>query len=70
MDGGIGAALWAVRMLLLVLGGWLSARGIGDRELWGDVANTAAGPIVMIGGAFWSYRARKAQLAHMPECKP
>lgn len=69
MDSGIGAALWAVRMMLLCLGGWLSARGIGDRELWGDVANNAAGPLVMIGASVWSYRARRAQLAHIPESK-
>lgn len=69
MADGMGAALWAVRMLLLFLGGWLSARGIGDRELWGDLANGLAGPVVMIGASIWSYRARKAQLAHVPEGK-
>ena len=66
MSEGLGAALWAVRMLLLSLGVWLTARGIGDAELWGGLANNIAGPIVWICAGFWSYRARQAQLAHVP----
>jgi hypothetical protein len=63
----MGAALWAVRMLLLFAGGWLSARGVGDSQLWDGLANHLAGPLVMIGASLWSYRARQAQLAHIPE---
>lgn len=62
-----GAALWAVRMLLLWAGGWLAARGIGDNELWSGLADAGSGALVALVGAVWSYRARKAQLAAEPK---
>ncbi len=66
-----GVALWAVRMALLWLGGFLSARGIGDSDLWGGLVDNLAGVVVMAGTALWSYYARKAQLAAVPpEVKP
>ena len=58
-----GAALWAVRMILLWLGGWLAARGVGDNELWGGLADVGSGALVALVGALWSWRARRAQIA-------
>jgi hypothetical protein len=66
-----GVALWAVRMVLLWLGGYLTARGVGDAALWSGVADQVAGALVMLAASLWSYRARKAQLAALPpESKP
>jgi len=62
-----GAALWAVRMMLLWAGGWLAARGIGDNELWGGLADAGSGALVAMAGALWSWRARRAQLAAEPK---
>lgn len=54
---------WAVRMLLLALGGWLTrAFSVGDDQLWGNIADTLAGPLVVAGTAVWSWRATKAQV--------
>nr|WP_314073842.1 hypothetical protein [uncultured Roseococcus sp.] len=61
-----GAALWAARMVLLWLGGWLAARGVGDAELWAGLADVGAGALVALVGALWSWRARRAQLAAEP----
>lgn len=61
-----GAALWAARMLLLWFGGWLAARGIGDAELWDGLAHVLSGALVAAGGALWSWRARRAQIAAEP----
>nr|WP_314072200.1 hypothetical protein [uncultured Roseococcus sp.] len=62
-----GAALWAARMILLWLGGWLAARGVGDAELWAGLADVGAGALVALFGALWSWRARRAQLAAEPK---
>lgn len=61
-----GAALWAARMILLWLGGWLAARGIGDAELWDGLAEVGSAALVALVGAIWSWRARRAQLAAEP----
>jgi len=61
-----GAALWAVRMLLLWAGGVLAARGVGDAELWGGLADVGSGALVALVGALWSWRARRAQIAMEP----
>jgi hypothetical protein len=61
-----GVALWAVRMGLLWLGGYLTASGVGDAALWSGVADQLAGLLVMAAASVWSYRARKAQLASVP----
>jgi len=54
---------WAVRMLLLALGGWITrAFSFGDDALWGSIADAAAGPLVIVGTAIWSWRATKAQV--------
>ncbi|WP_421992357.1 hypothetical protein [Roseococcus sp.] len=53
---------WAVRMLLLALGGWLTRAGVGDAGLWGNVADTLAGPLVVAGTAIWSWRATRVQV--------
>nr|WP_314074414.1 hypothetical protein [uncultured Roseococcus sp.] len=58
---------WAVRMLLLALGGWLTRVGIGDAGLWGNVADTLAGPLVVAGTAVWSWYATRAQIEAPPE---
>lgn len=65
-DEARGAALWAVRMTLLWLGGWLASRGVGDNELWSGLADVASGALVAAAGALWSWRARRAQLAAEP----
>lgn len=61
-----GAALWAVRMLLLWLGGWLVARGVGDAAMWSSMADACSGAVVALLGAVWSWYARRAQLAAEP----
>ena len=66
MTDGVGAALWALRMLLLWLGGILAARGVGDQDLWGDLANTLPGAMVAGGAAWWSWRARRRQINTPP----
>lgn len=53
---------WAVRMLLLALGGWLTRAGVGDDQLWGGLTDILAGPIVLASTALWSWRATKAQV--------
>lgn len=58
---------WAVRMLLLALGGWLTKAGVGDADLWGNLAGTLAGPIVLAGTAVWSWCATRAQVRAMPD---
>lgn len=62
-----GAILWAVRMLLVSAGGWLASRGFGDNELWAGVADAGSGALVAIGGAVWSWHARRAALAAEPK---
>ena len=57
-----GVALWAARMALTSGGGWLAARGYGDAELW----QSLAGAIMGVGGAAWSFFARRRQLAAAP----
>lgn len=57
---------WAVRMLMLALGGWLTKAGYGDDQLWGGITDALAGPLVLAGTAFWSWRATKAQKAELP----
>ena len=62
---------WAVRMLLLAVGGWLTrAFSVGDDVLWGNLADTLAGPIVVAGTAFWSWRATNAQVQQDPPGAP
>lgn len=58
---------WAVRMLLLALGGWLTRAGVGDDQLWGSLTDILAGPLVLAGTAVWSWRATKAQKAELPD---
>jgi hypothetical protein len=58
----LGAALWAVRMAVISGGSVLTARGFGDAGVWEAVA----GAVVALGGAVWSWRARKQQLATVP----
>lgn len=54
--------MWLLRMLLLPVSGWLTARGIGDEALWEAVIG------LLIGGAtaVWSWRARRALAAAAP----
>jgi hypothetical protein len=58
---------WAVRMLLLALGGWLTRAGVGDAGLWGNLADTLSGPLVVAGTAVWSWRATRAQVDALPD---
>jgi hypothetical protein len=58
---------WAVRMLLLALGGWLTRAGVGDAGLWANVADTLAGPLVVAGTAIWSWLATRAQVEALPD---
>lgn len=57
-----GSALWAARMILMAAGNMLVARGVVDAEALAGIV----GGVLAIGGALWSWRARKAQLAEMP----
>lgn len=57
-----GSALWAARMALMAVGNMLVARGLVDAE----TVTGVVGGILAIGGALWSWRARKAQIAAMP----
>jgi len=61
-----GATLWAIRMMLLWVGGIMAARGIGDAQLWGGFADIGSGALVAMIGALWSWRARRAALAQEP----
>lgn len=54
--------LWLARVLLLQLGGVLTARGIGDAALWEAVA----GGVIGVGTAAWSWHARQAALKAPP----
>jgi len=58
-----GAALWAIRMALVSIGASLAQRGIGDEATWQDIAGGA----VAVVGLVWSWFARKAQRAEMPQ---
>ena len=70
MTDGRGAAMWAVRMILIWAGAWLASHGVGDAQLWGGFANAvapeAAGALVSLVGLILSWRARKQQLAAEP----
>ena len=57
-----GSALWAARMVMQWAGVALAARGYGDEALWQAVF----GAVLTIGGAVWSYAARKRQIAMEP----
>ncbi|RVT96263.1 hypothetical protein EOD42_14215 [Rhodovarius crocodyli] len=61
-----GVLLWAVRMGLVALGSALAAHGVGDKDLWEQVATQVAGPAVAMIGIVLSYRARKKQIAAPP----
>ena len=58
-----GSALWAARMALMAAGNMLVTRGILDAEAVAGVV----GGVLAIGGAVWSWYARKAQRAEMPQ---
>lgn len=57
-----GSALWAARMVMQWAGVALAARGYGDEALWRAVS----GAVLTLGGAVWSYTARKRQIAMEP----
>jgi hypothetical protein len=57
-----GSITWGVRMALQWAGVALAARGYGDETLWQAVG----GALLTAGGAAWSWRARKAQIATVP----
>ena len=54
--------MWLARVLLLNVGGWLSARGFGDAALWEAIAGGA----LSVGAAVWSWHARRQALATVP----
>lgn len=58
-----GAALWAARMFLMATGNMLVTRGLVDAE----TVTVIVGGILAIGGALWSWHARKVQLAAVPQ---
>lgn len=62
MTDTIGSLAWALRMGLQWGGVWLAAAGYGDEALW----QALGGSLLTIGGAVWSWRARKAQKAEVP----
>lgn len=57
-----GSATWLARMVLQWAGAAMAARGFGDEALWQAVG----GALMAAGGAFWSWRARQAQIAMEP----
>jgi hypothetical protein len=60
------AALWAVRMILLQIAGYLTARGIGDEATWAAIIGGVLSAVTLI----WSWRATKAQIAAPPPGVP
>lgn len=61
-----GGALWAARMVIQWGGAALAAQGYGDDAMWQAVG----GAVLTAGGAVWSWRARKAQIASVPAETP
>jgi len=62
MDTTKGAALWALRMLMLAIGGRLTAAGYGDAAFWDQAAGIA---VLALTGA-WSWYERRKALAKPP----
>lgn len=54
--------LWGVRLGLVSLGAFLTARGIGNAPLW----EAGIGIVLNTIGAIWSYRARQQALKASP----
>ena len=53
------AAMWLLRMIMLQLGAWMTARGFGDDATWQAVT----GGVLALGTMVWSWYATKAQIA-------
>jgi hypothetical protein len=60
------AAMWLVRMIMLQLGAWMTARGFGDDATWQAVT----GGVLALGTMIWSWYATKAQIAAPPPGVP
>jgi hypothetical protein len=58
----MGSAAWVARMALQWAGAALAARGVGDEALWQAVG----GALMTLGGAVWSWNARRKQIAMEP----
>ena len=54
--------LWAIRIVMVGIGSALAQKGIIDNDTWTQITSG----VLTIGGAVWSYFARKSALATDP----